>query len=242
MSALENTTIELHADQEHSGVRATIVIVLVVVFVLVFALVRTLLNALPEGGIREFALPLSCVTGLLVGLGIAGLAEQVLKRRWHSGRVVILGSDGVEVRVPNKETVYLDWAKRLIATKWHFSLKGFPRGGRERRLPSSWFCLGCQVQQDEHRLVVFGYLPPNKAKPLLEDGAFHEIRPSDLYDLGPLRRRFAATDRPKLPASLLTGKDGQFWLAERRRWSVGLELSSADFALFVKTLDNHLEE
>lgn len=242
MSTVEHTRIELHANQEHAGVRVTVVVVLLAVFVVVFALVNTVLNGVPKGGIGEFALPISCITGLVVGLGIAGITEQVLKRRWHSGQSLILGHAGIEARLPDEETTYLDWAKRLGAIKWYFSLKGYPRGGRERRLHSSWFCLGCQLQQDEHRLVVFGYLPPSEAKRLLEDGAFHEIRPGDLYDLGPVRRRFAPTDRPKLPANLLTGKDGPYWLAERRRWSAGLELTPADFTTFIETIDEHLED
>jgi hypothetical protein len=242
MSTTENTSFKLHADPEHSGIRAAVVIILAAVFVLTFALVGTVLNALPKSGIGGYVLPLSCVIGLLAGLGIAGVAEQLLKRRWHSDKSVILNGDGVEVRIAEETTISLDWTKRMATTNWYFSLKGYPRGGRERRVPSSWLCLACQLQQDEHLLVVFSYLPADKAKPLLENGAFHEIRPVDLYDLGPFRRRIASTDRPKLPANLLTGKDGPYWLAERRRWSTGLELTAKDLALFLDTVNGHVEE
>ena len=148
---------------------------------------------------------------------------------------MILGGSGIEVILADEKSLTLEWEKRLAATKWYFTLKGYPRGGRERRVPSSWLCLACQLQQDEHRLVVFGYLPPDKAERLVEDGKFHLIRPADLYDSGPFRRRLSSTDRPKLPTSILAGKDGQYWLAERRRWSDGLELTAADFAAFVET-------
>ena len=242
MSIEENTSVALHADQEHSGIRVTIVLVLVAAFVLTFALVSALLNAFPENGISDYVLPISCVIGLLAALAIAGAAEHLLKQRWHSGRMVVLGDDGIEASLAGDSTISIDWTKRMAATKWYFSLKGYPRGGRERRVPASWLCLACQLQQDEHRLVVFGYLPPSKAELLLEGEAFHQIRPPELYDLGPFRRRLASTDRPKLPASLLTGKDGPYWLAERRRWASGLELTAEDLATFVEVVDSHLEE
>jgi hypothetical protein len=242
MITAEDTAVELHADQEHSGIRFAVVVLLVAAFVLAFAILSTVLNGLPAGVIGGFAFPVSCAIALIFALALAGVVEQLLKRRWHSGRSVILGGPGIEVIIADEKSLTLEWEKRLAATKWYFTLKGYPRGGRERRVPSSWLCLACQLQQDEHRLVVFGYLPPDKADQLLENGEFHLIQPADLYDRGPFRRRLSSPDRPKLPTSILTGKDGQYWLAERRRWSDGLELTAADFAAFVETVDGHLEE
>ena len=242
MSMNKTATVELHADQEHTGIRVAVVLVLVAAFALTFILASSALNALPEGGVGGFALPISCVIGLLVALGIAAVAEHLLKQRWHSGRGLVMDEHGIEAQLADDSSISLGWDKRMAATKWYFSLKGYPRGGRERRVPASWLCLGCQLQQDEHRLVVFGFLPRTKAESLLEDGDFHEIRPAELYDLGPFRRRLASTDRPKLPASLLTGKGGPYWLAEKRRWASGLELTAEDLAIFIEIVDSHVKE
>ena len=57
---------------------------------------------------------------------------------------------------------------------------------------------------------------------------FHPIDPGDVYDTS-LLSRVAIPSRPELPADVIAGKDGRYWLAERERWQYGLELTQSDF-------------
>jgi hypothetical protein len=134
-----------------------------------------------------------------------------------------------------------DWSKTVNLTRWYFELAGYARAGRERRVSSKWLCLACQIQQDDARVIAFGYLPPEKAAEWIENQhlsePFHSISLAYLYSETGKRKRGAAT-RPVIPSSMLTGKDGPYWLAEQKRWQEGIELTADDFA----TLMSYIEQ
>ena len=113
---------------------------------------------------------------------------------------------------------------------------------RERRLTAKHACLACQLQQDNVRLIVFGYVKGQAADSLLDGSDFHQIEPADYYERGPLRRLRGATDRPQLPTAVLTGRDGPYWLAEQRRWTDGIELTAEDFVVFWQAIKDRVEE
>lgn len=154
----------------------------------------------------------------------------------------MLDEFGATATLPDGQQITLDWSLRSYATKWYFSLKGFPRGGREKRIPASYYCLACQVQQDEDRLIVYGYFPKKRAARWLHVGAYFEIKPGDYYEDNPLRKWFRSPDRPDVPTSALTGKMGPYWMGERRRWKQGLELTVDDFEIFIDKISLHVEE
>jgi hypothetical protein len=229
----------LYADQEHAGIRIAIPLVLIVASVAVFIIANLLLADLPPGGIGDYAVFSSCVLGIVIGLGVAGIAEMILKRKWHSGHTVYLDNDGIRVEMPEQSVVQIVAGKRFLQLCWHFALKGYPRGGRERRVVSSWSCLGCQVQQDDDRFIAYTFMPPKKAEHITSRREFHEIRPSDFHEGSAVRNLVRAPSRPPLPSSVLAGKDGPFWLAERRRWEEGLELTPDDFETLLDWLEEH---
>jgi hypothetical protein len=229
MTATEPSELVLHADKEHGGLRVAILAILIISIVLLFLLLNALFSGASSNLVVSYAGVLSCLLAVPLGLGAAALSEQLLKQRWHSGRYVSLDGDSIRAVSPPEAVIDFDLSKRFMVTRWFFALKGFPRGGRERRVPASWYCLACELQQDEHRLVVFSYIQPNEAQQWINEDAYQEIKPGDFFESNPLRRRFAAPTRPEVPTSVLTGKDGRFWLAERRRWENGMELISADY-------------
>lgn len=233
--------VTFYADQEHSGLRAAVVIILLVVFVAALLGVNAWLRSLPPGGIGDYWVFVSCVTALPVALAVAAGAEYVLKRTWHSGRSVSLDDQGMKAILASGESRSVDWSKRFGAIKWMFALKGFPRGGRERRVPAGWYCLACQLQQDEERFVIYTYVPPKEVRRWAESGEYFEIVPSDFFDTNAVSRFLKAPERPQLPASLLADKSGIYWLAERRRWSEGLELTRHDFATVVEQVERYEE-
>lgn len=241
MTVTNSRKVILHADREHAGVRYLVLAILAIVFIVGFFLVNKYLGSLTGSLISSYSLVLSCLSGLVIGLIFAGAGEYFLKKFWPSGRMVTLDEFGAEVTLPEGQQITLDWSLRSYATKWQFALKGFPRGGREKRVPASYYCLACQVQQDEVRLIVYGYFPKKRAAQWLENGDFLEIKPGDYYEDNPLKRWTRSPDRPELPASALTGKMGPYWMGERRRWTQGLELTVDDFETFLDKISAHVE-
>jgi hypothetical protein len=242
MASKEHPRTVLHADQEHASVRFLILAILVIVFIVAFLILNSLISNITGSIVAEYALVLSCTGGLMIGLVFAGIAEYILKRTWPSGHGVVYDDEEAEVKLPGGKSVTLEWSRRYWATKWYFSLIGYPRGGREKRLSARHYCLACQIQQDESRFIIYSYLPPEKAEEWLENGYFQEINPGQYYENSLFRKWFSSPDRPDIPASVLTGKKGSYWMAERRRWTEGIELTPDDFELFMNELDSRIED
>jgi len=238
--AYSSTT--LLADKEHAGIRVSVPAIWIVSFIIFYFIIKGLLDNLPPGGIGDYALALSCVGALPLSLGIGAASEYILKRQWPSGRAVKLGNNGLTVIRKDEEDIFVEWAKRANQLLWFFPLKGYPRGGRERRVPGSWLCLACQVQQDNHRFIVFTLMSKKLAQPLLEKYRFHPINLADFYDTNAVKNWLSTPSRPSLPSNMLTGKEGPYWLAERRRWHEGMELTKKDFNLFLQNVDQHFAE
>ena len=187
--------------------------------------------------ISDFYFALSCVGALPLAIGTAGAVEYFAKRRWLSGRAIELTDEGMLVTTDPKEEVAYFWKGHMSMTKWYFRLSGYRRGGRERRIPSDWLCVCCQIQQDDNRFVSFSYMPKVKAEPFLEDSRFQELRPGEFEENSLFRRWFSPPNRPEIPTKVLAGKQGHFWLAERRRWSEGMEFEQGDFFTLMEILN-----
>ncbi len=246
MTISENPTKILHADPEHGGLRFAIFLVLLLGLIVSFVIIQLLLSLLAVNTILiEFATVLSCAGAIILALGFAWVAELYLKRIWHSGNVLLLGDSELgyqkgkqnpEADSEGHEAFNIEWSKHVNLTRWYFELTGYPRGGRERRVSSKWLCLACQLQQDDARLIVYGYLPPEQADVWVENKQlaepFHPISLAELYAAVEKKGRGAAT-RPSVPSSMLTGSDGRYWLAEQKRWQEGIELAPKELEIFL---------
>lgn len=244
MTSSNPESIVLNADKEHAGLRVVVMLIVVASFVIGFFVLNGFLSGslADDSLVAAYSLPLSCILALVFAMAAAGASEALMKRYWPSGRRVVIDGQGLRASLPEGKEASLDWSGRVWAVRWYFSLEGYPRGGRERRLTAKHFCLACQLQQDDVRIIVYGYLKGNEVESLLAGGDFNKIEPDEYYERGRLRRLRGATDRPQLPTKVLTGKDGPYWLAEQRRWTAGLELTTGDFAIFYETIRERLEE
>lgn len=226
----------LHADQEHAGLRTAVFVSLFVFLVASFLGIQALLTAL---GAVDYAFIASCGGALPVALGIVWGIEKLLKRYWPSGRSVTLTHNGIQLQTEEAAQWEITRAHEPTALFWYFDLRGWQRGGRERRVPRTWLCLAVELKSGKKEAVVYTFLPKNVARTWLarEDGLhFHEIYPREVYD-NSLRSRMGGPSRPEIPAAVLTGKDGNYWLAERRRWTEGFELPPQEFEQFM----NHIQ-
>ncbi len=253
MTTAESPRQVLYADQEHSGLRTAVFISLFAGLAVAFLLLRNLLPALLPTNLYDYTPFLSCIGAIPLALAIVWGVELTLKRYWHSGLTLVLDDVGVYVEDKRSGQLPLEaeakgetdepafyWARPMRYTNWYFRLSGYSRGGRERRVPPKWFCLACEFQQDDNRLNLFAFMPPEQAEALIKQKkgalAFHQIHPAELHT-STIRSRFGPPTRPSIPNQLLHSKEGRYWLAERRRWEQGIELTADDF----ETLLHHAE-
>lgn len=240
----------MYADPQHGGMRFAVLGVIGIGLVLFFLLLRVLLDTVLAGTLLgDFTTLLSCTGAIALALGSAYYFENYLKRVWHSGMVFTLEEESLQFNAPATDDfdaidITLDWSKRVNVTRWAFRLANYPRAGRERMVSDKWVCLACQLQQDSSRLIVYAYYAPEDATKFLEDKTisepFHEISLAALYQEAGARRWNAMT-RPALPADMLAGRNGRYWLAERRRWEEGLELEQEDFSAFTAYVEDRLD-
>lgn len=253
MTQPEQSTKVLHADPEHGGLRLIVIFILVLGLIMGFVLIQLLLSLLASETILiEFATVLSCSGAIVFALGAAWASEIYLKRIWHSGTMLLLGDaqlgyqsgkrrDGDEEEA-GQEMVF-DWSKTINLTRWYFELTGYARAGRERRVSEKWLCLACRVQQDDDSVIAYAYLPPDEATIWVDNQRiaepFHKISLAHLYSEAGKKKRDAAT-RPTIPSSMLSGRDGRYWLAEQKRWKAGVELTKEDFATLLTYIEQKL--
>ena len=95
MSATGRTSIILHADQEHSGLRLAVFLGLFAGLLLGFGVVLVALNAFAPPAIRDYRYFLSCVGAFPVALLLIWGLERLLKRVWHSGLSLELTPYGI---------------------------------------------------------------------------------------------------------------------------------------------------
>jgi hypothetical protein len=235
----------LYADQEHGGLRTAVFISLFFALWIAFQLLTSLLPELLPRSFTDYSVFLSCVGAIPLALLMVWGVETVLKRVWRSGLSLALDETGLYVEdrrarqaalasedASTPELPAFQWAKPLRLTNWHFRMGNFPRGGRERRIAPTWLCLAIELLQDDSRLIVFTFAPPQKATEIISNAqgalAFHGIAPAELYS-NTFRERLGPPSRPTIPNQLLHSKEGRYWLAERRRWEQGIELTIQDF-------------
>lgn len=242
MSPAAKAPVILHADQEHSGIRLAIFISLFIGYFIGFQIVSLLIEAFAPPGLLDYTTFLSCVGAVPIALLLIWVLEKLLKRVWHSGLSLVLDEQGLFVQdrrggVPAKSSTdpALTWAEHLTQLNWYFRLSGYPRGGRERRVSVKWLCLATELQQDEGRLSVYSLMPPDTAAAWINNPkeSFHILNPAEIYT-NSVRSRVGPPSRPTIPNRLLQSKDGRYWLAERRRWEYGIELSPDDFATLLR--------
>jgi hypothetical protein len=81
-----------------------------------------------------------------------------------------------------------------------------------------------------------------KAKLLLDQSDYFLINPGEFYKAGRYRRLRGSLERPEIPSNVLLGEQGPYWLAEKRRWTEGLELDQGDFEAFISLVDERAQE
>jgi hypothetical protein len=220
-----------HADPEHEKLRYAVLAGLLFFALLSFFVVRLILQLVWDAS----PFILVCGFSLPIGLGIGWVFEKMLKQNWHSGSFIEVQLNGIRAVNQVSEDVYINWDGDMSLLKWTFQLSGYPRGGRERRLPSTHHCFAMQLRQDGVLVTIFSYLPSGQAH---EQAGFVKLNPGEVYKTS-TGSRLADTVRPELPSQVLMGENGRFWLAEKHRWHEGFELEPNDFVKLLRIVEEN---
>jgi hypothetical protein len=232
--------VTLRADREHGGIGLAVPLIMLVAGIIAFLWVDSLLliPLLGEGEWDTVRPLLRLLLAVVLGVGVGGAAEAILKRTWGSGRLLRLDEGGLTIEQKGKQPERIEWTKRVNVLRWRYPLLGYPRGGRERRIPVGRVMLACRLLQDDCSVIVHCYLRPKRARGLPEYARFTELNMADMYSASFLRR-LRRPQRPSIPRSLLAGRNGQLWVAEKERWTTGFELEPHDFATLLDALEHH---
>lgn len=244
MANIDSPPVTLHVDPEHGGLRAVVALSMFVGAALGFALIRQMLGFFNDG-YPDYTFLVSCVGGLIVSISTIWVMERILKSTWHSGQKIELNDRGMTLINRVENDMHLKWRSDLAQRHWTFKLSGFSRAARETRVPKSWICLASMIQKDDKRLILFTYMPSGRGREFLEGlgepFGFFEIDPRDVYESAN-RIRMGPPMRPTIPATVLSGPNGRFWQAEKRRWDDGLELTPDDYETFISFLNQFSEK
>lgn len=230
----------LYADREHRGIQFAIPLIILAACAGVFFLADPLILQPFWGGddFGGYRALLRLVLSLVLGLAIGGLVESLLWRVWRSGRQLCVDASCLVAVDRNKSQQAIHWDKRVNLLLWQYALRGYARGGRERRVPTSHSLYACRLLQDEDVIIAFSYLSPKQQRDLIEPSQFVELDMELLKRPGTSKRP-NPLERPRIPPTLLTGKHGQLWTAEKERWQVGLELDPSDYAVLMGEMARH---
>lgn len=245
MAAISPIPVVFHADQEHTGLRAAVLLLLIGCTFIFFLLLNSLWPQIAPRRLVDFTFLIACAGSLVLGLAAVWGMEKGLKRIWHSGRTITLNEQGIQVQDGDLPPYTLSWQGNITQLFWRFTLKGYKRGGRERRVPEKWICLAVQVQEGEERVIIYTYSSLKQVEEMMARHGrvpFQEVFPAEVYATDARSRYLSAPSRPdKIPAEVLAGKDGKYWLAEQRRWLEGFELTHEDFEQFISTVTANQE-
>lgn len=204
-------------DVEHAGIRLALPVITIVAFVGLATLLGNFATQLsPESGLNCLA----WIVAVFVAVGLAALADRVLKRIWPSGRELTLTDQAVilrDARRAGSQITELQWAERINVLAWRFVVR---RGSA--RVQKGWVMLGCQLLQDDDQITIYTFMPAKEADaPPYAD--FVPLVTRDVLEKGTLGLREANQQRRLLRA-------------EAERWQDGAELRRADYAQLIDAL------
>ncbi len=219
----------LYADQEHERLRTAVVFLLLFLLIIIFSVSRSIFSS-ASGIVASYNVALSCVISPVLALSIVWLVEQYLKTVWHSGNSIVITIDSITAVEKGQPDIVISRQAELTRFEYYFRLDNVIRNGRERRESRDALCLASEIVQGENQFVVYTYMPEKSAVKWTE--SFRELDPH--AEIGNKKERKSFAHTRTVPIELLRGKDGRYWLAEQHRWKTGMELTAADFEVFME--------
>jgi hypothetical protein len=163
------------------------------------------------------------IGGLAVGAGIGWVVEMYLFRLWPSGREVEINDNGLTLREPSGKSQSVDWDKHVNTLAWQFKIK------QRAWVPKGWYCLSCQLAQDDQDIILYTFIKPRSAEKLPQWQAFEPLISEKHITRATPQQNPADPSRQTRLHSL-----------EQDRWMNGAELQPDDFVALIQQIDSHL--
>jgi hypothetical protein len=210
-------------DSNHVGIRLVVVLVLFVLSMLgAFVIMPAIFKAFNANTPPMFCI--SGVAGLALGLGGAWGVEYGLRKIWPSGRWVKVNDRGLVLGDRRGDETQVSWSERVDVLSWHFLISQ-----RRSPVPKGWYCLACQLREDEQTIALYAFLKPSVAEALPQLSAFEALHP-----LPPPRQGQDPRD--------IVDEQKELRAAEMNRWDDGGEMEPDDFVALVEALDARLAQ
>lgn len=215
--ALDNPSLAIPVDREHSRLRLSIIAIFVVLWTIGFGVSNALI---PSAGFDIIA--------ILIGFGVAALGgrliEPVIRERWPSGRAVVIDKQGVRLTLRDQIQTEVKASDAVSVLLWRFKVK------RRGRVPKGWYVVACALEQDDNYLAVYTFASPDQSEALGKNARFIEL-------LGD-----KALKNVKQDSLRVAGEQRRLHLAEAHRWHEGAEMTFEDFEQFFTRLNGQFPQ
>jgi hypothetical protein len=218
-SIINTSSLTIPVDSEHGALRLSVVGIFVGVWIITFAIANSVIT---NEGFNLIALIIAVVVAGLVARG----SEQVLQKRWPSGRVVEMNANTIELTSKGKLQDKINAQEPFGILMWRFQTK------KRSRVPKGWFVIACALEQDDTYLAVYTFASPSDTELLQKRFKFTTLateKEANAKDVRQDSLRFA-------------GEQRRLKLAETFRWNSGAEMSYADFETFMGRLSGQFSQ
>src|SRR6185503_15095956 len=127
-SIINTPSLTIPVDSEHGALRLSVVGIFVGVWVITFAIANSLIS---NEGFNLIA--------LIIAFAVAGLvaraSEQILQKRWPSGRVVEMNAESIQLTSKSKVQDKINAQEPFAILMWRFQTK------KRSRVPKGWFVI-----------------------------------------------------------------------------------------------------
>jgi hypothetical protein len=215
--AAESTLI-LPLDAEHTGIRTVGCFAFLVFVPVSYILFSLLVTDIPV---------LAGVISVPVGVGISYLIEQMLRKRWPSGRTLHASPTSLTMLRNAQVQAAVDPAQTANLLTWHFTV---PRNGRVKK---GWKVIALAVEQDENIIPLYTFASP---------ADFENMPFSERFIK--LERKKESDDKVARSASSMriAGQQRRLYEAEQHRGMTGGELTFEQFKQFLQYLHENYPE
>lgn len=212
------TDLALPLDAEHSGIRTVGCLAFLVFVPVTFVLVSLIITNTPV---------LAGFISMPVGVGISYLIEQILRKRWPSGRVLHASPTSLEIRKHAQTQVAIDPTQTANLLTWHFTV---PRNGRVKK---GWKVIALAVEQDENIIPLYTFASPTDFEAMPFSDRFTKLE----------RKKESDENVTKSASSMrMAGQQRRLYEAEQNRGMNGGELTLEQFKQVLQYLHENYPE
>lgn len=202
-------------DPNHLGIRVVVLVSMFLSAVLGFILVPTITDWLGLILIPRFWIALGGAVGAFALIGTQ--VERILRRYWPSGKQLIVTPDTVTLKWSRQAVTTIDRSRPAEHSRWYFVI---PR--KRGIVNSGWYCASLHMRQEENRIILYTFIPPESAEHLNGWKKFERLYPRPLDPAG--------------TSTLQTDPQASLREQEAQRWNSGSEMEPTEFARFLNAL------